>query len=54
MPTLKEILAERKRAAANVQADTQTDTQVADEFKVIHIPTPLDAFYAFFDGCTDF
>lgn len=58
MPTLKEILAERKRAAASVQTEPQLPT-ADNQVVVAEIPQyvfapPLTEFQALFADCEDF
>lgn len=57
MKTLKEILAERKRAAQSTPATavvTNTDNQVADQAPACIYSAPVSEFQALFADCTDF
>lgn len=57
MKTLKEILAERKRAAQSSQATAvmpNTDNQVAEQMPIFICSGPTSEFYDLFKDCTDF
>ena len=57
MKTLKEILAERKRAAQSTPATAvmpNTDNQVAEQMPIFICSGPTSEFYDLFKDCTDF